>query len=518
MTRLGVRAADAMFWNLLGKFALMLLRFLESIVLVRLLGDAEYGALSQAINLNALLVLVAAAGLENAVLRFVPETLAKSGEAGERRLVFHAVWLRLAVSAALAGLLWVFAPHFAKWLLHDAARVFPIRLTACLLIAMGFSNLLSRVLVARYEQRFLNLTQAALTAAYLAAVALVVKLGGGIGGALLCMIGLNAATAAVCGWRWRRPNPVAPAAPALAAEPPPTMLRMLRFSWWTYLYNFLQFFFQKGMDVALLGLLLTDPRVTTWYVVAYNLVFHAVSFFSYAFSEGFSLAMVSEVAAQGDDEKLRRIFAVSMEYLYLFIIPICLGGLLIGGDVLRLFYPAATAAGAAAPMYVLLFGLSFSKMGAITANFLMGFDREKTLVKLRLIFGAAYFALDLALIPLWQQLGPAIAMTIALSGEVAAEWVVVHRLLHPVYPWRFLAKIFAAGAGMALGLRLLRPHLPAAPYWRAPLLLAAGSVLFVFLIALARPFRREHARLLDALPLPGKARWLPWLMEREETP
>ncbi len=519
MTRLGARAADAMFWNLLGKFALMLIRFLESVVLVRLLGDAEYGLFSQAINLNALLVLVAALGLENALLRFVPETVAKSGEAGERRLVFHAVWLRLAASAALAGLLWALAPQLADWLLHDAARTGPIRLTALLLTAMGFDNLLARVLVARYEQRFINLIQAALTGAYLACAALVVWRGGGIAGALICMIGMHAATAAAFAWRWRRRNPLVAAAPPPASlEPPPTMVRMLRFSWYTYLYNFLQFFFQKGMDVALLGLLLTDPRVTTWYVVAYNLVFHAVSFFSYAFSEGFSLAMVSEVAAQGDREKLQRIFAVSMEYLYLFILPICFGGLLLGGDVLRLFYPAATAAGAAAPMYVLLFGLSFSKMGAVTANFMMGFDREKTLVKLRVIFGALYFVLDLALIRWLQQLGPAIAMTIALSGEVAAEWVVVHRILKPVYPWRFLAKVLFASGGMAAGLWVLRAFVQGSLFWRVPLELAVGSLLFALLLAAVRPFSREHARLLDSLPLPGKATWLPWLMEREKTP
>jgi O-antigen/teichoic acid export membrane protein len=513
MTRLGARAADAMFWNLLGKFALMLLRFLESVILVRLLGDAGYGAFSQATNLNAIVVLLAALGLENALLRFLPETVVQLGEGGERRLVHKTLLLRLAASLLAAAVLWQLAEPLAQRLLHDAARADLVKITAALVIAMGFDNLMARVLVARYEQRFINLIQAALTGAYLAGAALAIWLGGGIAQVLLCVVAMHGATAALFFWRWRRPNALA-AAPT-GGETAITVGRLLSFSGYTYVYNFLQFVFQKGMDVLLLGLLLPDLAPVAWYVIAYNFVFYSVSFFSNAFSEGFSLAMVSEVAARRDMEKLRRIFAVSMEYLYLFVIPIFIGGLIVGADILRLLYPATSARGAAAPMYVLLFGLSFSKMGAVTANFLLGLDREKTLVRLRLLFGALNFLLDLALIPWLGPLGAAIATTIAVTGGVAAEWRVAHQLVQPTYPWRFLAKTLLAGLGMGAALLWLRGPAPAALHWRVPLLLLAGTGVFVVLLALLRPFRREHAALLETLPLPWLKRWLPLLVERD---
>lgn len=505
MARLGERAAGAMFWNVTGKFALMLLRFLESVVLVRLLGDALYGSFSVALAINNIAVLTAALGLENTLLRFVPQAMVREGPAGERRLIWQALAVRVLVSTGAAVVLWLTAPWLAKALLHDVALATWIRLVAILLVAMGLQNLLARVLVARYEQKFINLVQAALTAAYLVAAAVVVKFGGGAGGVLVCMIALYAVTTVFFLVRWRRENPL-----QVDVEPtaePVSIWRVIRFSGFTYVYSLLHFVLQKPMDVLLITILLAEPTQVAWYVIAYNFVFHSVSFFGNAFSEGFSLAMISEVAAQGDTEKLRRIFAVSMEYLYLFVLPIFAGGVVLGRDILRFLYPESTAHGAFGPMIVLLFGLSFGKMGSLTANFLQGLDRERTLVQARVVFGAINLVLDVALILLYGALGAAVATAIAVAAGIGYEWRVVHRELKPYYPWRFLAKIAAASVVMAAVLAWLASKIDWSVYLRVPVLLAAGVFVFWLSLLILRPFRPDHAELMEHVPLPKK-RWL----------
>jgi len=506
VTRLGERAAGAMYWNLLGKFALMVLRFLESIVLVRLLGEDDFGAFSQAVNLNAIVVLVAALGLENALLRFLPAAVMAQGAAGERRLVVRALFLRAVVSAVVAALVWWQAPWLAGRLLHDSARAGLIKLVAVLLISMGFQNLFARVMVTRYEQKYSNLIQAGFTALYLLAAAAAVKLGGGISGVLWCQIAFNSALLAMFFRRWRRELP-SPAGEKKNVAPV-SWRQLFQFSGYTYVYNLLNFVFQKGMDVLLLGLLLTDLAPVTWYVLAYNFVFYSVSFFSNAFAEGVPLAIVSEVAAQDDLPKLRRVYAISIEYLYLFVIPIMIGGLLLGSRLLHLFYPEGPADGATVPMLVLLVCYSLAKIGSINVNFLMGLNRERILVVIRVAFGALNLLLDLLLIPRYQALGAAMATGTSVLSGVMVEWVVVHRHLRPFYPVRFLSKILLAGLTMGGGIMLLDLFIDWAPYLQVPALFLAGILVFTVMIFALRPFRREHAELLAKLPLPGKQYWL----------
>ena len=310
MAGLGERAAGAMFWNLVGKTAFMVVKYAESIVLVRLLGGEEYGALAGLLNLNAMIVLFAALGLESTLLRYLPAAVAGGGTGAERKLVGKAAALRLLFSVILAVGLWLSARPVADLILHDPQRADLVRVVSFMIIGLGLQNLLTRVLAARYEQRFINLVQVLLTTGYLAAASMVVLAGGGVFGVLLCLIGLYAVTIAAFLKRWRRENPIAEETKADAQAT--SRKRMIRFSGLIYLYGILHFVFEKGLDVLLIGALRDDLVEVTWYVVGYNFAFFAVSFFSAAFSEGFTLAMISEVANTGDKEKLRRIFAVFM--------------------------------------------------------------------------------------------------------------------------------------------------------------------------------------------------------------
>ncbi|HPQ71277.1 MAG TPA: polysaccharide biosynthesis C-terminal domain-containing protein [bacterium] len=512
MARLGERAAGAMYWNLVGKVALMVVKYAESIVLVRLLGGEQYGALAGLLNLNAMVVLFASLGLENTLLRFLPEAVARGGPAAERRLVGQAGAIRLIVSLAVAAVLYLAAEPIARLILHAPEQAVLVRVVGLMVIGLGLQNLLSRVLVARYEQRFINLLQVALTTIYLVAAALTILAGGGVLGVMICQIALYGATLVFFGRRLR--TAAMPTVENTFTGSPVTVRRLFQFSGLLYLYGVLHFVFEKGMDVLLLGALRDELVQVTWYVIGYNFAFFAVSFFSAAFSEGFTLAFVSEVAASGDEAKLKRVFAVFMEYMYLFIFPILIGGLLLGGDLLRLMY-GETGEGAIVPMLILFFGLGVSKMGGITANFLQALNKEKALVKARLLFGAINLALDLAFIPLWGATGAAIATTIAVVAGIVYEWTIVHRALHPDYPVAFLAKVLAASLVMGAVVWWLGNLIAWHDLLRLPVLIVAGGVVFALLLIVLRPFRREYVELIDTLPLPGKKIWLKWMTPRD---
>jgi len=146
------------------------------------------------------------------------------------------------------------------------------------------------------------------------------------------------------------------------------------------------------------------------------------------------------------------------------------------------------------PLLVLL---GVTKLGGVTAPFLLATDHETTLLRIRVTMAAANVALALVAIPRWGPAGAALATGAAMLGMVAWEAVVVQRVLHPRYPWAFLARVLAAAGAMMLAVALVRPLAGAPP--RVPglvALVAAGLAAYVAMLAWLRPVSPEHGDLL----------------------
>jgi len=158
--------------------------------------------------------------------------------------------------------------------------------------------------------------------------------------------------------------------------------------------------------------------------------------------------------------------------------------------------------------------MSLAKMGGVTANYLQALNRERVLVKARVIFGVVNFVLDVLLIPWLGALGAAIATSLATNGGVAYEWVVMHRELRPKYPWMFLVKVLAASLVMGGAIWWLGAYIAWRPLLRLPFLIFFGGAVFAAALVVLRPFRKEHIELLETLPLPFKNLWLRWLAPR----
>ncbi|MBZ0271024.1 oligosaccharide flippase family protein, partial [bacterium] len=187
MKSLGEKAAGAMAWNLAGKLYFTAAKYVESILLFRLLGAGEYGVLASVLNAQATFVTFASLGLGNAVLKFLPRVRESGGD--EIRFMRRMIAMRVALGLIGAAALFVFAPFLAKEGAGGAGRASLFQVAALLVVTTSLQNLLIRFFVSTYRQKRLNIIQSAVQTLYVAAAATVLVLGGGVLAVLAVNVG-----------------------------------------------------------------------------------------------------------------------------------------------------------------------------------------------------------------------------------------------------------------------------------------------------------------------------------------
>ncbi|MCC6156839.1 MAG: polysaccharide biosynthesis protein [Deltaproteobacteria bacterium] len=511
---LGQRAAGAMAWNFAGKLYFMLAKYVESIILLRMLGALENGALIGALNIQATLVMFISLGIGNTLLRFLPQI--REEGLGERAFLRRLMAFRLAVSLGAGALLVVFARAIAASYLHDESRVGLVYASAVMLVTTSVQNLQTRILVARYRQKQINVIQSAVVTVYLAVAIVGLVAGGGV----TLVISANAvATLLGCAWMWwdeRKTRPVEqPSAPPTGARTRAfSIRRLVAFSFTFYLYDLLNIVLEKQLDIWMLGFLHPDLRQVTYYALAYNFAFFAYGVFSKVFTEGFTLSLVADVYATGDMAKLRRVFGAIFEYMYLFAIPVAVGGLLLGDDLLRLMY-GDEGLGIIGPAMLFLPVMAIGKYSGIAANFLGAMDRERALITSRAIFGAANAAVNVMLIPRYGAWGAAIGTAAATLAGFTYEAVLLHRALRPTYPWKFVAKISLASAVMGLAVAGVCRYVPPADAWRLAVGLPVGVCVFGAMLVVLRPIDPAILEIVGKTRIPGAAFAARWMTPRK---
>ncbi len=509
---LGRRAAGAMAWNFAGKLYFMLAKYVESIILLRMLGALENGALIGALNIQATLVMFISLGIGNTLLRFLPQI--REEGLNERAFLRRMMAFRLAVSLAAGALLVVFARAIAASYLHDASRVGLVYASAVMLVTTSVQNLQTRILVARYRQKQINVIQSAVVTVYLAIAVLGLVAGGGV---TLVISANAAATLLGCAWMWwdeKRTRPAEAASATTGARARAfSIRRVVAFSFTFYLYDLLNIVLEKQLDIWMLGFLHPDLRQVTYYGLAYNFAFFAYGVFSKVFTEGFTLSLVSDVYATGDMAKLRRVFGAIFEYMYLFAIPVAVGGLLLGDDLLRLMY-GAEGLGIIGPAMLFLPVMAIGKYSGIAANFLGAMDRERALITSRAIFGAANAAVNVVLIPRYGAWGATIGTAAATLAGFVYEAVLLHRALRPTYPWKFVAKISLASAVMGLAVAGVCRYVPPADAWRLAVGLPVGVCVFGAMLVVLRPIDPAILEIVGKTRIPGAAFAARWLTPR----
>ena len=489
------KAAKGLVWNFLGKLHFAVVRYLESIILVRLLGATQYALFSAALNLNALAVLASALGIETAIARFFTQYKAQSDFPRARSFFWSALLLKTVFQSLTAALMFIFANELASNLLGGANRAYLVKAAALLSLAMALQTFFVRVLVSLYLNKFLNLVAIAVYSAYLAVIWWLAKSGYDASTVLWAYFGLMALMAVVVGIRILGEFPVFG-----SLEKRFDYKRLLAFSGFLYLYSLLNFIIGKGMDIMLLGKLAIRIEEITYYTIGYNLAFFSVGFFGLALTEGFATTLTAEIVSTRPD-RVREVFNAQFEYLFFFAIPVALGGMVVSRDLILGFYGDKVIG--AWPVALIYFPLFvYSKLGALTSTFLPVLDRERVLVYVRLVYGTLNAAINIVLIPRYGAFGAAVGTSITSLAGIAYETFIMHKLVRPHYPWKFLIKTLVSAGLMGLAVFFVSAGLSVAPLLRAAIAVVVGACVYGIMVILLKPISPLNAELMVRTGIP----------------
>ena len=480
-----------MLWNFFGRIGQAVLRFAESVILVRLLLPDGYGLLASVFNVVTLVVTASSFGLENTLLRFFPEAEA---DGKSRSLIARLASWRLIILCFFAAVLWIFAPFIAHHIWGSISTSHLVRIASLLVFLEGFRAMANKSLMALSDLRLFSLLSAGRDLVYLVLAILFIALGLGVKGAMIASI---IASLAVSIWAWKAVHQHTKIASS-NNEAFLSSRKVFSYSLWMYTYDLIHFVLGKGMDVLLLTVICSSLSEVTRYVIAFTLAFWALSLAAEALAGGFSLKLMADGLQKEGKEGLSLTAACLFEYLYIFSLPAFAGALVVVKPILILFY--GDIGSRAFPVcIILLVGLLIGKTGGITANLLATLDGQRDLVRARVAAGFINLICDLALIPLFGAIGAAIATSIAVTFGIILEIRYVHKRFHPEWPMMFLRKIMIASGIMAAVIWILSRWLGNG-FLGITLTILLGVIIYALLLFIIKPIPAHHAIRADSLP------------------
>ncbi|MBF0237131.1 MAG: polysaccharide biosynthesis protein [SAR324 cluster bacterium] len=510
------KAVSAMIWDFLGKGILTMVRFAESIVLVRLMGNLDYGVLSVYLNLLATLLFLCSFGMEGVIGKFVPAFRVTQQSGTIKSLIRLAFRFRGAgvFLVILAGLL-VTQP-LNRWLIGDEQVLQSHNVALYLLIILAtlglgsFQELVRRILVTYYEQRWINLVDLICYVAYLTGAWIAVAQGWGVLGVLYANILAKAGLLIFFSLRmiphYRKLGNSQPILPDQQ-----TSIR--QYAVYFYIYHLMLYALGKGADIFIIGAYAPDARQVTFYTIAYNFAFFAGSFFELALQGGFLLPFITEVYHQKNTKKLKQIYNGLFEFIYLFTIPMTVGGIVLSSEIVELFYGAENLE--TVPLLMLFF-LHFAiiKVGVMNASFMLAMDQQKVLIQSRLFWGVVNVVVNLWLVQQYQAMGVVWGTLVTGLFASAYESWRLHQLIHPDYSLKFSIKVLSAsflmGAAVYGGGLWVFPLL----IFRFSGLIVVGMLVYGFCLVWLKPISRENIEILQRSKLPLQRYWLKWFAQK----
>src|SRR5690242_13707191 len=198
------KITSAIAWNFFGKSLLFVLKFLESLLLVRLLGSEQYGLYGSLLNVEAIAALAISLGLESAMSKFVPQ-FREEGDYGKLHALMRNVFrVRGIFVAAAVAVLLLGADLLSGAAFHGSLSGFYLRLVAVLLAFVSFQTIFKAYLDLSFRLKFINLLDLAVQTTYLAIAWFLVSRGFGLTAVLLTLILVNGGALAAITLRYRK--------------------------------------------------------------------------------------------------------------------------------------------------------------------------------------------------------------------------------------------------------------------------------------------------------------------------
>lgn len=138
------------------------------------------------------------------------------------------------------------------------------------------------------------------------------------------------------------------------------------------------------------------------------------------------LPLFSRIAGK-DNTKMRRVMENTLGTVMLVAIPISIGGVILGGNVISFLFGSAYS-GATLSFQILILTLMINFPAVILSSAIFSYNNQKSLIVNAIIGGFLNVLLDLILIPRFGITGSAIATLIAISASNTYLWNKMKRI------------------------------------------------------------------------------------------
>ena len=456
------KIGTAMTWTMLSRAGRMGLGILTSALVVRGLGDHDYGVLSLLRSILMFVVLLAGLGTGQAVLKFLPALRVARAPQTARRLVRAVFAAHTLAWVLMLGVALVWRDGLERVFHVDGVGIFIVVAVALAWFEIVFT-VATHVLNASYDAGRLAVATLVSHVLYAAGLLLTFDRSWGVVGVLGAAAAGNAIATVLVWGRVGAALQFEAGDGPLGSEPV-TRARVLRYSLPFAAIGVLNAIVWRQSETLLLAHFRT-PEETGYFDVAYRLPQMVLEFVPGTVWP-LVMAGMSEAFAR-DRESLRR--GVEMYYRMLFALcmPLCVGGMIAGGRVVNVLYgDAMQPAALPTQLFFLIFTVSFLSTPLSMALYVL----ERTHVNLVIytILAAINVGLDLVLIPRYGVYGAIVPVALAILLQPVLYYRAVKRIDSGVrIPFGFVARCLAAAAPALLMVPVLR-LIPGPPGWPRP--------------------------------------------------
>jgi O-antigen/teichoic acid export membrane protein len=202
---------------------------------------------------------------------------------------------------------------------------------------------------------------------------------------------------------------------------------------------------------------------------------------------------VSRWSASGERETIALALSRACSYALLFAIPILVGGVLLGEDLLFYLYSASFTAGFGA-LVLLLFARTMQSVYQIFYTFLMAMDAARDAFFVVLGGSAVNFILAMVLIPMVGLAGAAAGTLVTAGVSLVLAYRMLRRHTTVSLEVRAIMRFVGAAGIMAAVIIAGRLVLPIHNFWRPFLLVLVGAGVYFGILLLFDRRLREDAR------------------------
>lgn len=489
------RVAGQALWSILAKVATLAGTLGVSVLAARMLGKDAFGVWSLARNLGTLGVLLVSAGLDRALLRFVPELEALGSQAGARRLVRTVLLLQLGLWVAASALLLLLAPLFERLFTPELLPLLPM---VCLFAAaFAFKETLYQIHFALARARILAIATTVTGLGWLGLTAVWLRAGGGAEAVLAAQSVALLAAVVLLLPSLRR---------ALAAIPQhnPAVIARRRLSAYAGAQvgsSLVNLIVQRQSEIYFLAAV-ASPAVVGFYDLAYSLPQLGLELLPLSLYAVVLAAMTATV--HRDPSRLASLVGWYYKLLAAVTLPFALLGVAWADRAVVLLYGQEMApAGDLARVFSLVHLLPFVSLPVGAA--LNVVERSHRTLRFGLAQVGVNLTLDVLLIPRFQVAGAvaAVVLSFLLVTPLTLRYAV--RQTGPLeFPWRWILRL---AAGLSLGLlpALARPWLTGG--WGLAIGVGTALPLMLLGVRLAGVLGSEERYRLRTTAFPGR-RWV----------